>query len=244
MSRAVLLIHGFVTDYHDFDPLYPALNEIYDCVFPVELPGHTDLDFKKFNAIDTFKCVLDSFDRLNEKYDSIDVIGYSMGGALATYLSNNREFNNLVLLAPANKYFNLSFVFKKAGFYVKHIFQKIVRRRLTNEEEKMVESILIDDENSITLAIHRLLPNYTFKTIKTFIKIINKCNEELREIKNKTLIIWGKYDQLVPKSSIDYNIEKCTHKESKVIIYEALSHLMLASSENKDIIEKVVEFLK
>lgn len=48
MSKAVLTVHGFLTDIKDFGRLYDYL-DFYDEVVPYKVPGHNDGEsFDKF----------------------------------------------------------------------------------------------------------------------------------------------------------------------------------------------------
>ena len=118
MSRAVMTIHGFLTDTKDFGRLYDYL-DFYDEVKPCEIPGHNGkLDFTKFTVESTLVEVTGCFDRLKREHDEVDVVGFSMGGALASYLAVTRKVNRCVLMAPANKYLNPRFVFDAMKYYI------------------------------------------------------------------------------------------------------------------------------
>ncbi len=236
--KAVLLLHGFLSDYHDFEPLYKHLLKRYDHVERVLFPGHGECnDLKDFDIDATFKCLYETFDNLKRDYDDIDVIGFSMGGALATYLSNVRDFNKLVLLAPANKFLNLNLPFKKFYFYLKTIFN-------SKEYLEMCKGTIADDKVAFKFAMKSLFPNYNYHTLSNFVKIIKKCNDNVEEIKNPTLIIWGELDQFVPEASVRYNYNLCINEKKKLIIYPDISHLMLSSKNNTKIIDDILEFLQ
>ena len=58
MSKAVMTIHGFLTDTKDFGRLYDYLG-FYDEVVPYKVPGHNDGEpFDKFNKEDTVAGIL------------------------------------------------------------------------------------------------------------------------------------------------------------------------------------------
>ena len=239
LMKAVLLLHGFLTDSDDFKNIFPGLESRYDYVCKLTFPGHgVNEDYIDFEVDNTFSCMLNAFDELKDKYETIDVIGFSMGGALATYLSNVREFNKLVLLAPANKFFNLRMPTNK----LKYMFLSLFGKNKLNTSLD-VKDMYIDDVKSLNMGMKRLIPNYNVHTLFTFIRIINKCNKECKEIKNPTLIVWGKLDQFVPIKSAQFDYELCTNKEKKLVILDSISHLMLSSSYNKHIISSIFDFL-
>ena len=97
MKKAILLLHGFATDKTDFDPIIPYLEKMYDHIEINNLPGHDVLQLK------------DQMKKLQKEYEIVDVMGFSMGGALATYLASHFKVRNLVLLAPAVLYINANY---------------------------------------------------------------------------------------------------------------------------------------
>lgn len=245
--RAVMLIHGFATDKDDFIPLLDIVNNIYDYVWNENLPGHAQNEsFKNFTVESTFKFILDEYDMLKKKYKSVDCIGFSMGGALATYLQSVRKIDNLVLLAPANKYFNLKLVLNRA--YVRYL-DLLNKRKMDSTYEmtildKRLDSIKADDKTSFKMAVHTLLPNYTILNMLTFSRIVKKCNKDLTKITPPTLIIWGNLDQLVPEDSVRYDYSICTNKKKKFFLVPDLSHLMLRSNEIDCILNEIENFLQ
>lgn len=246
--KAIMLLHGFLTNIHDFDPIVPLLEEEYDYVDLFVVPGHTETpDYKKFDADLTFNQLLANYDKIAKKYDRIDCIGFSMGGALATYLQSVRKIDNLVLLAPANKYLNFSLIHNR----IKYRQTKLSEMRKVKHQDEMLYNLIkdklkemkIDDKTALNMGFNDLFPNYNYHNLTTFMNIINRCNKELISIDTRVLIIWGKLDQLVPYSSIEF-VSNLAINEKEAIIYEDISHLMLRS-ENKDkIIKSILEFLR
>ena len=101
-TRACLMIHGFIGSRQDFADLGERLAEAGLHVRMMRLPGHgtTPLDFERQSA-DTIEAgVLEEFRALSRDYDAVDVVGFSMGGALATLLSTREPVARLVLVSP------------------------------------------------------------------------------------------------------------------------------------------------
>lgn len=244
--RAIMLLHGFCTDKNDFLPLLPKIEGLYDFVWNKNLPGHSkDEHFKGFTADNTFNYILNEYDELKVTYDQVDCVGFSMGGALATYLQAMRKIDNLVLLAPANQYINFKYMLNRG--YLRYL--EILNRKSKDTTfeltmlDKRLESIKADDKNSFKMGIKTLLPNYTIKNIITFRRIIKKCNDNLKEITPPTLIVWGHLDQLVPKESIKYDYSICSNDKKELLIVPDLSHLMFRSNQIDTILDKVKSFL-
>lgn len=233
--KAIILIHGFLTNKDDFKNIIPELDKIYDYVCLYEVPGHTiPPNYKKFRVNETFETLLECYDNLALDYDEIDCMGFSMGGALGTYLQSKRRINKLVLLSPANKYLNFKLFHNRL-----QLFKKIMKEK--NKAD--LKAVLTDDKKALSSAFTRLLPHYSVHNLQTFRKIIKICNQELLAITSKVLIIWGKLDQLVPYSSVKYVYDLAIN-ERKLVILDDISHIMLQSENYQKISDEILKFLK
>lgn len=242
MSKAVLLIHGFATDIDDFYNIIPDLTKRYDYIELKNLPGHgKNSNLKQFDVEKTFACVEESAQKLLARFDEVDVIGFSMGGSLAAYLASKYHFNKIVLLAPANNYINWKLPSVRLKLLIDYYYKRFIYKDYDSEYEKELNKLKEDDKRSISMLFKRLIPNYTIKAIKTFMKIISICNENIKDISEPSLIVWGDIDQLVPYSSIEFLKQYCENVHVQVI--EKLSHLMLYSKEYPIISKYIFDFL-
>lgn len=249
MSRAVMTIHGFLTDVNDFGRLYDYL-DFYDEVVPCEIPGHNGkTDFSKFTVESTLVEVTGCFDRLKRKHEQVDVIGFSMGGALASYLASTRDVNKCVLMAPANKYLNPRFVFDAMKYYLElqQTTYKSTQGKLGKKFSAVKESMRPYQRNMsacLKLEFDRILPNLNMHTYKVFRKLIEKINKTLDvspNVATPTLILRGNLDELVPKSSVDYLVKHFDNCRTEC--FEDIGHGMLFTNRDNVIIPKIVEFL-
>ncbi len=82
----LLLLHGFLGSHADFTALLPALSERFYCITP-DLPGHgqtlTEPGYYTFPA--TAQLLLNLLNHL--EISQTHLLGYSMGGRLALYLT-------------------------------------------------------------------------------------------------------------------------------------------------------------
>lgn len=244
MKKAVILIHGYATDKTDFAPLIPYLEGIYDYVCARNIQGH-GLDTKdhllNFNAIDTIKNVDSWAEEMFAKYDRVDIVGFSMGGALSTYLATKYKFGKVVLLAPANKYINGAVGFSRTKLYFDYL-----KTRISGKETKNVDvhkEVIEDDKIGMDMAVKKLIPSYTPKSLLQFTQVIEYCNYKLMngKIESPTLILYGTIDQLVPKSSVKF-VKKYA-KNAKIIELNGISHLMFNSTNVRELTETVLNFL-
>ena len=251
MSKAVMTIHGFMTVKEDFGRLYDHL-DCYNEVLAVEIPGHNGAaSLDEFTVEDTLMTVLSAYDKLREKHEQVDVVGFSMGGALTTWLCAQRDVHRAVLLAPANKYLNFFMPASTIKFYGEQGLKPLLDKdKNTTLKEKTYEikkvfadyfenvqtslKIFIDYDSKITPHIYNV-----------FRKVIKQCNkvvEEHSKIQTPTLVLWGQLDELVPRKSIQYVLKHFVNATDK--IYEDIGHAMLYTNRDDIIIEDIMEYLK
>lgn len=100
--RALLMLHGFSSTPAVFRYLLPAFNH-YDAIIVPTLPGHgISLDeFAGMKAKDLLSFTETLCSNLLNEFESLDVMGLSLGGLLACHLANHFALHHLYLLAPA-----------------------------------------------------------------------------------------------------------------------------------------------
>lgn len=230
---AAFLLHGFATNTYDFISIMPFLKKRYDAIFLENMPGHGDNGtLNDFTVENTLEYVNKRFDEIKEKYDSVDVYGYSMGGVLATYLACKKEVNRIILLAPANKYLN-------ARIFLTKIKKDLELKAKSEEDRKRV--LKENNKIGIDIVINDLAPRYNVRTVSTFITLVRLCNETLKENNVKALLVRGDMDEFVPVQSSQY-IQKY-FKNLKEDVIPDLGHLMLKSRNYRLIINSVKAFL-
>lgn len=102
-GRALLLIHGFSSSPAVYRRFIPELVKYYDAVVCPALPGHANtIDaFAKVTASEWVSFVHKTAMDLAASYQTLDVMGLSLGGLLAYQLQAMMPINHLFLLAPA-----------------------------------------------------------------------------------------------------------------------------------------------
>lgn len=101
-TTACLLLHGFVGSHRDFANLGPALAERGYHVRLARLPGHATRpdDFARQTPETMMQYVSEEYHALKARYPKVIVVGFSMGGTLATLLAEAEPVDGLVLIAP------------------------------------------------------------------------------------------------------------------------------------------------
>lgn len=101
-KRALLLLHGFSSTPAVFKLLLPELG-FYDALIAPTLPGHAESlkDFSMMKTAALYQFADEICHELCEEFEQVDVLGLSLGGLLACYLSHRFPLRHLYLLAPA-----------------------------------------------------------------------------------------------------------------------------------------------
>lgn len=249
MKKALMTIHGFLTDINDFGRLYEHLS-MYDKVVACKIPGHNGkVDFRKFTVENTLKAVLHCYDQLAKDHDQVDVVGFSMGGALASYLCTQRNVHKAVLVAPANKYINLSSPLSTLKFYLRFVGETYTKTvgSLKDRIATMQKALHPYVGNTIAtnnMALRRFFPHlnmYTFNTFSNVVKTVNIEVEAHSPIDTPTLVFWGQLDELVPQASVDYLAKHFVCMQT--ILYKDVGHMMMLSNRDGDFIRETLKFL-
>lgn len=249
MSKAIMTIHGFLTDVTDFGRLYGYL-DMYDEVKACEIPGHNgEIDFSKFTFENVLDEILTCFDTLAGKHDTVDVAGFSMGGALCSYLCAKRHVNKAVMISPSNKYINLASPFATIKFYLSSLRKTYansagsIKTRIKNAHSSFA-SYRENVATSSQIALKRILPNLNFHTFDVFRRLMNMTDKVLDESpaqQTPALIMWGKLDELVPYASVEYLTKRFDNASVKV--YGNVGHAMLLTNCDNVLIPDIVSFL-
>jgi Esterase/lipase len=102
-----VLIHGFgIRTINEYDFLVNIYNQRKYHIYCPKL--FDPLDEGDDNWKDWLQRAEDCIAMATSKSDDIYLVGYSMGGVIATYLSTKYKVKKLILLAPAFEYINLS----------------------------------------------------------------------------------------------------------------------------------------
>ena len=128
-----LIIHGYTGGPYEVDPLAEFLRDNTDWHIEVPtLPGHgKELHLKNASYKRWIQAAEKELRKLQDSFDEVYVIGFSMGGMIAAYLAAKYKIDKLVLLATSGKYLN----FKQIGLDVAEVIGDGLRGTL--EENKL-----------------------------------------------------------------------------------------------------------
>lgn len=249
MKRALITIHGYLTTPADFGVLYDKVG-FYDDVFRYVIPGH-DGNYKLFEDKTTETDLLAYYDNnLANKYGVIDVVGFSLGGALACYLATMRKVDKIVLLAPALKVFNIG----SLGAQIK-LHGRLQRQSFAVAQGNLLSRIKYANNTSnkymqryndvVIDWLKNTFPHATIGNVAELLRLSRLANQRLGEVgklDNPTLLVWGKCDQFVPYSSVQTAQKYFTN--ITLSIHDELDHSLLRNPQNNYVADETVTFLQ
>lgn len=224
---ACLVIHGYTGGPYEVDPLVRYLKENTDWHIEVPtLPGHgkklalDNVSYRKW-----LETAEDKLKQLQGKYEEIYVIGFSMGGMIASYLAARYPTDKLVLLAPAGKYLSFRQMVKDLKDTVADGFKGRLR------------------ENKLYLHYKRKLGEVPFKANIEFLKLVRFTRRYLKELDLPVLIAQGQQDGMVPYKTVYYMDKEITSDQTEVVFFERSRHLICLGDDRDTLNNLVHEFL-
>ncbi len=235
-NKAILLIHGFTGIPYEMKYLADKIYENTDyTIYVPRLPGHgtNTKDFKESSANDWLRKSYDSYLELKSDYDSVSVIGLSMGGLISLLIAAKFEVNKLITISPAlntyNPFDKLTPILK---YFLPKIKQKTGLERIKNSKDK--------EEKFYHRNYH--LYHYTSQ-IAELVKIMKLTKKNLTKVTVPTLILASEADKLVPISSSRKIKRKISSSNKEIYIFEKAKHVICNSEKKEICVNKTLEFL-
>ncbi len=220
-TKGCVLIHGFTGNPEEIKILADHLQSKGVRVSTPTLPGHSsNLDKKEMrraNRKDWLKTAEGSLLEMMNQVEEVYLIGFSMGGMIATYLTSKYPVKKLVLLSASVYYINP----KKA-------ISDIKNRPLSKEQ------------------FMRYLYKIKGTPIKAtwhFRKLVKELKPYIDYIHVPTIIIQGEMDNLVDPRSAKYIYDTIKSKEKELHYLPKSKHIVCLDCEREKVVELVDQFL-
>jgi carboxylesterase len=229
-GKVVLLLHGYTGSPHDMSFLGHKLNKEGYSVFIPRLPGHgtNETDFLNSSWKDWLRTCVESYINLKNDYESVYIVGLSMGGLLTLLVASKFNPEKIVLAAPAIEVSNKMLKFTP---FLKLFVKKLQRKNIVNYE----------DENVQKLNESYWQYDYIEKAADLY-KLKKMAKKELPNINSKTLVILSKKDAAVPMKA-KKTLERNINSEIEFKILEKSAHVVVNDVERKEVAEVIIEFL-
>lgn len=192
----IVMIHGFGSKLMtEFDPLYAYLKKLgYPIIrFNIyDIKDPEDADYKEWIS----RCEKQMNLAFSKSKDVV-LIGFSMGGVIASYLASIYPVKMLILVAPAFYYLDS----QKVG-------QAIIAKTMPSSKEK-----------------EGLKPSSA--QTNAFQSIVSNLRESIRHVTCPILILHGSEDEVINPKSSKRSYAKIPHNRKRLIYLEGGKHRML-----------------
>lgn len=224
-----LCIHGFTGGPYEVQPLADYLKDHTDWkVEVITLPGHGEtLNLKNSNYLNWIATAEEAMKELDRQCDKVYLVGFSMGGMIASYLAAKYEKSGkLVLLSASGKYLN-----------PKQMVREWAELAASGLRGEWSDNFLFQQYK------RKLRPGVVpFKSLVEFKKCVNFTTPYLYKVRCPVLIAQGMEDSMVPYKTA-YYLEKEIPTETEVILFGNSKHLICLGDDQEFLNQSVFSFL-
>lgn len=216
-KRVIIAIHGYGRRRkHELDNL--ALwgkKDGYEVIqFDLfDIDDESDCDWMKW--VSRAKSVVDNYSLNGYR---IDLVGFSMGGVIASYIAATCKIHRLVLISPAFNYLHVE--------NITSMITKSATSFLSNEKKEKKG---------------KELPKTFFNAFAETIKSLKKY---IGMVQCPVLILHGDVDEVIPLRSSTQAFEKIPHERKRLIIFHSGHHRLLMDTKvNWEVYQNINLFL-
>lgn len=221
--RGVLFIHGFSAVEEDNRYLIEYLKKKHIPVYTFILPGHETKHIGKVPYEKWLDASRKELENVLKKHKKVDIIGHSMGAAIAAILASEyKQVHKLVLISPA--------------FEVGSFSQN--REDFRNLFKKRGENIETGFEGMFKKAFR-----VPFSDLKEVKKLGELASSKLESVTCPVLLLHGTLDQIVPFSSSIHAMEKIKSKKHLTVITD-VRHQVLKSHKKEQVARYIYKYLQ
>ncbi len=233
---AVLLIHGFGGSPIDMQPLADELKKRGIAFNAIILPGHGTSyeDLEHITMKEWLNASFSAYDAMKKQYGEVNVVGFSLGGALALCLAEQREVHKTVLLSP---YFEV----KDEWYYFGEPEEWAVRlSEIKHFIKKLKIGQINDPEGLRRYDAYEYIP---LKTIGELPKLGDFAREKAKYVRSELLWFHSTGDIVADYEESRKVFDSVPSKKKRFEKYERSNHIILYDHDSKDAINKIISFL-
>jgi len=218
-----VLLHGFLGSSKDLEKVAKELSENYKVIVP-DIPSFglsAEYNLEENSKENMANALIDFFDYFD--YQRYNLLGHSMGGEVALHIAlKDKRVNNLFLLDSQgyeSNDFYPDFLKEREGlsaffirtFFQNYFFQRFLARTGIHDMDNFDSSEFLKsyylNYNIPSMVLHDL-------NVDDDAGILS---ERIKDIDNKTYVIWGDKDDVVPISNVEKFEEDIINSEYFII---------------------------
>src|SRR5256714_3611024 len=233
-SHGVLLLHGFGDTPQTLSLLARRLSKSGYGVFAPLLPGHgrTMDAFRRSRAADWIDAARQSLARVRNRYNTVSVVGLSMGAALAVLLAaESSEIASLVLIAP---YLGMPMRLRVAAST--HWLWGTFAGELNARSPRSIHDPMEREKNLAYGAV-------TGRTLFELSRVVKRARQALPKVTAPTLVILSKEDPRVASSVGDFALNTLGARDKKLVWTEGAGHIITVDYGRERVFSEVERWL-
>lgn len=211
-STAILAVHGYNGYPKDLLYIGEALNQQGFTVAIPRLPGHgtNASDFHETDSQDWLRHAADCYLNLRAEYDTVHLLGFSMGGLLTLLLASRFPIDRMALISPA--ILHLKWTIKLTPLL--KYFVKKQKRDWVDEST---------DPDRLFLAREYWRWYYVQMGVE-LLKLQKITKKKMPHVSCDTMIIVSQKDEAVPVRAADYIFSRIASPVKKTVVLENSPH--------------------
>ena len=230
-SEAVLIIHGFTGRTSEMAFLAGRLNDQGYTVSVPRLPGHgtNGRDFLQTDRHQWLRHVIDSYLDLRAEYESVHVVGLSMGGVLAVLLASRFRPSSLTLCAPA-------LLLRRRNMFLTPIVGRFVSHWRVSYEP--------DSEDPVERELQQEYYAYQWvRPASQLYALMKQARRKLPRVDAPTLTIISDADKMVPPSVADLIERRVATEHTRHLRLAESDHVLVNGVDREQVAEEIANWL-
>lgn len=238
--RAILMVHGFAGTPNNLNELPARIAATGWHVHAMLLPGHgtSPRAFEVTAAEQLEAAVVTELDALRNRYETVVLLGHSMGGALATLIAARCKVDGLILVSPyyavAHRWYYLLRPEKWAALLspvVRWVYRS-VRMQPVNRVEAQ-EKIL----------------SYHWIPVRSVLMAMSlaaraRCEEVAANITAPVLLIRSRRDGVIDTTLAQQMFEKFPSAHKRAVCLQNSDHIVFWDYDREEVVAQVTDFLQ
>jgi len=231
-KMGLLALHGYSGCPYSFREILDALKGLGYTIHIPRLPGHGTCgeDFVRSSWVDWLRRSVDAYYDLSSSCDQVDIIGFSMGGALTIILASMFKPRKVVVIAPALMLSDRKLVL--SGLI--SLFKKKLRNNYSEKSDLPEYQYLINE----------YLSYYWPLQTKSLLKLAKMARRSLQDVVADMLILAGEKDDIVPLRAAKFAYQKVHSKSKMLKVFRESQHDLLNGPEKQNVVHEIVSWLK
>ena len=235
---ACLMLHGFAATPQMFREMAQRFADAGISSRAILLPGHgtTIADYAARGKQEWVAAVESAYTEMREKYETVYVLGFSLGGTLALHLAEQRELPGVICLAP----------FLRVSRKWFHVIRAESLTRFANwlGYPRVVKNLPIDvaDTSVRPKVIHAGFTPMAASC--SLFDLTDEVRANLPAIKCPILVMHARVERVADPRESQRLIDRVSSTDKRLIYFERSKHLLPLDYDKETVFAEAIAFIK